>query len=167
MQLDSLPSVAFLDTPRYHLRPWRAVDGQAVYDLAQSVTPKVLQWLNPIRAGDYQLDWLSRLMLRFSNLLAGQRIYRLAVLKEERLVATMTVTAAFRRGEHRLALMVHPDHTGKVEPTLVSRALYMLSAVPARPVKAVVGISHTAARSVLREYGFKERRTLLTLSQDL
>lgn len=164
--LEAVNPVAFLDAPGYQLRAWRPADGQAAYDLARLVIPPVLQWFRPIRAGEYHLSWWARLFEALSDLMAGQRVYRLSVLKEERLVATMTVVVAFRQGEHQLALLVHPDHTGQVEAALVSRALHMLAALPPRPVRAVVDREHTATARVLQEYGFQEQRTLLTLRRD-
>jgi ribosomal protein S18 acetylase RimI-like enzyme len=165
--LETVPSVAVLDLPGYELRAWKSADGQAAYDLAQHVIPPTQQWLRPLRARDYQPDWLSRLVQWMSDRLAGQRAYRLTALKGDRLVATMAVTVAFRHGEHRLALLVHPRHVGQVEATLVSRALHLLAAVPSRPVTITVEIDHDAAVKVLRDYGFKEQRTLLTLRKNL
>jgi hypothetical protein len=78
----------------------------------------------------------------------------------------MAVTAAFRQGEHRLDMLVHPDHIGQVEACLISRALYVLASAPSRPVRITVSKEHTATLRVLRDYGFQEQRTLLTLWKD-
>ncbi len=164
--LDAVNAVAFLDAPGYHLRAWRPADGQAACELAELVTPTVQQWFRPIRAGEYRLGWWARLSEAVSDLMAGRRVYRLSALKEGRLVAVMTVTAAFRRGEHQLSLLVHPDHAGQIEVALVSRALHMLAAIPPRPVRGVVNKGEEATVRVLREYGFREQRTLLTLRKD-
>ena len=86
-------------------------------------------------------------------------------MREHRLVAVMTVTAAFRRGEHVLSLLVHPDHAGSVEAALISRALHMLAAAPARPVRATVVTEHNSTLRALGDYGFEEQGTLLTLSK--
>ena len=82
-------------------------------------------------------------------------------------MAMIEVTAAFRRGEHRLRLLVHPNHVGRVEVALVSRALHVLSDLPSRPVRITIDPDQTPTVQVLREYGFKERRTLLTMRKDL
>jgi ribosomal protein S18 acetylase RimI-like enzyme len=166
LQLDVVESVAFLDAPGYRLRPWQLADGQPVYALAQQVTPKVRQWMRPVKGSEYHLSWWTRLGQTIANLLAGRRVYRLVALREEQRVAVMTVTAAFRRGSHRLSLLVHPGHAGQVESALVSRALHMLAALPAGPVEATVDMDHAAALKVLRDYGFQEGRTLLTLSKE-
>jgi hypothetical protein len=78
----------------------------------------------------------------------------------------MTVTAVSRKGAHWLALLVHPGHRGKVEAALVSRALYMLASAPPRPVRITANVGDEATLKVLRDYGFKEQRTLLTLRKD-
>jgi ribosomal protein S18 acetylase RimI-like enzyme len=163
MRLEGTRSVAALDAPIYRFRPWQPVDGEAGYELAKLATPLARQWIRPVNAAAYRWNWWTRLEQRLAYALTGQRVYRIAVLKEKDLVALMTVTTSFRRDSHRLVLLVHPDHAGQVETALISRALYMLGAVPARPVKATVDRDHTAALKVLSDYGFRKRRTLLTM----
>jgi GNAT superfamily N-acetyltransferase len=167
LRLENVRSVAFLEAPRYHLRHWKPIDGPAAYDLARHVIPQTLQWIRPLRSEEYRLDWLIRAVHWISDLLAGRRVYRLVALKEERLVALMMVTAVFRRGEHQLALLVHPSHTGHVEAALVSRGLHTLAAIPSRPVRITVQKGEEATLQVLNDYGFREIRTLLTMVQEL
>jgi hypothetical protein len=164
--LEAVRTVALLDAPGCRFRPWKPSDGQAVYDLARLVIPAEPRWIRPPQAKDYRLDWPVRLGQWVSNLMAGRRVYRLLALQEKRLVAMVTVTAAARRGHHRLGLLVHPTHAGQVEAALVSRALHMLSAAPPRPVLTTVYQKDSATLKVLADYGFKEQRTLLTLRQD-
>ncbi len=167
LRLEAVKSVAFLDTPSYHFRPWRPVDGQAVYELARLVTPPEQQWLKPVQAGKYRLSWWIRLGRWLADLVAGRRVYRLVALKDDRLVAMLMVEMAFRRGDHFLALLVHPDHAGQVEAVLISRALHMLNAIPPKPVGVTVEKGHTSTLKALQDYGFEEKRTLLTLRKDL
>jgi ribosomal protein S18 acetylase RimI-like enzyme len=164
--LSAIRAAAFLDAPGYRIRAWQPAYGQAAYKLAQKVIPSELQWLRPIEAGKYRQGWSSRLSEPLGNLLAGRRAYRLAVFRNDDLVAVMVVTAAFRRGEHRLDLVVHPEHAGRVEAALVSRALHMLAALPSRPVRSTVSQEHKALIAVLRDYGFAQGRTLLTLRRN-
>jgi ribosomal protein S18 acetylase RimI-like enzyme len=166
LRLEAVRSVAFLDAPGYELRHWQPADGQAVYELARHAIPPTQQWIRPVRAEEYRLDWLLRLGQWISDLAAGRRSYRLTALKGDRLVATMTVTAASRMGAHRLALLVHPSHAGQIEAALVSRALYVLASAPSRPVRIAVNVGDEATLKVLQDYGFKEQRTLLTLRKD-
>jgi ribosomal protein S18 acetylase RimI-like enzyme len=164
-----LEAVQPVDTPTapgYHFRAWKPSDGQAAYELARLVTVAPQYWIRPVRAGDYRMDGWTRLVQRLANLGRGRRIYRLVALAEERLVAMIAVIAVLRRGNHRLELLVHPDHRGQVERVLVSRALGFLSGLPPRPVRITVSRDHEAALESLRAYGFEEQRTLLTLRQD-
>jgi len=165
MQLDAVRAVAVLDAPGYQFRPWKSGDGSDAYSLACRATAQALQWLRPIRSEDYRLDWGTRLGEWFAALLKGQRLYRLAVLQEERLVATMTLKTTYRRGHHHLELLIDPDHRGQLEAVLVSRALHMLAAAPPRPIKTTVDKGHRALVKTLRSYGFQEQSTLLTLQR--
>jgi hypothetical protein len=70
-------------------------------------------------------------------------------------------------GGHRLQLLVHPEHVGRVEAALVGGALYMLQEAQSRAVWATVNRANAAGLDVLRSYGFEEKRTLLTMSKDL
>lgn len=163
LRAESVRPAALLDAPGYRLQAWRPSDGEACYELAQRVIPPALQWLRPIQADQYRPGWWDRLGQSLADLLAGQHLYRLSVWQGKRLAALMVVAASFRRGEHQLALVVHPDHVGRVEAALISRALYMLAAVPSRPVRITVDKDHSALLKVLGDYGFEKQRTLLTL----
>jgi len=166
LQLAAVEPVIPAAAPGYCLQAWQPTHGQDVYELARLVTPSPLQWIRPLQADRYQLGWWSRLGQQVANALKRQRVYRLAALKEERLAAIMTVTAALQQGAHHLEMLVHPEHRGQVESALVTRALYMLSAVPSRPVRATVFADHNAALTALHDSGFEELRTLLTLRTD-
>jgi hypothetical protein len=78
----------------------------------------------------------------------------------------MVVTAVNLGDAHRLVLLVHPNHRGNVEAAIVSRALYMLASAPQRPVKIAASVEAESTLKALRDYGFKEQRTLLTLRKD-
>jgi ribosomal protein S18 acetylase RimI-like enzyme len=166
LRLETLKPVRIVDAPGYYVRAWRPVDGQAAYQLAHTVTPSVLHWLKPVQPDKYRLDWWARLGQRLSALLTGRRVYRLTALEGDRLVAMMMVTAASRQGDHRLELLVHPDHAGQVEPSLVSRAIHMLAAIPPRPIEITADKAYARTLQVLHDYGFEEQRTLLTLRKD-
>ncbi|MGD9048112.1 MAG: GNAT family N-acetyltransferase [Anaerolineae bacterium] len=166
LRLDSVSPVVVQDAPGYRVRPWRAADGQAAYDLARLGTSPSQQWIRPLRREEYHPDWLARFGRWISELLAGQRTWRLAALHEERLVAVVEVTAAFRQGEHRLTLLVHPEHAGRLEAAMVSRALHWLSDLPSRSVRIPINADQKAILQVLRDYGFEEQRTLLTMRKE-
>jgi ribosomal protein S18 acetylase RimI-like enzyme len=158
--------VAVLDAPGHQVRPWRPADGGAAYALARRVVPQVVQWMRPLRANDFRLDWLIRLARWMSDVRAGRRVYRLSALRGERLVALVSLNVAFRQGDHSLNLLSEPDHRGQVEAALISRALHLLEAVPSRAVRATVDQAAEGTVALLRAYGFEERRRLLTLRRD-
>ena len=166
LRLGSVRPVVVQDAPGYRFRRWKAADGQAAYDLARRGTAPSQQWIRPLRRGDYHPDWLVRFGRWISELLVGRRTWRLVALHEERLVAIMEVTAAFRQGEHRLKLLVHPEHAGRLEAAMVSRALQMLSDLPSRAIRVPIDPDQKAILQVLREYGFEEQRTLLTMRKE-
>jgi ribosomal protein S18 acetylase RimI-like enzyme len=166
LRLDAVSSVAILDAPGYDIRRGYPVDGQAVYDLARQAVPAAQQWIRPVRAQEYKPDWLLRLGRWISDMVAGRHSYRLMARKDTQLVAAVTVTTAGGKGEHSLELLVHPDHQGKVEAALISRALHMLASAPSKPVRVTSNVEDEATLKVLRDYGFKEQRTLLTMRKD-
>ncbi|HSR29538.1 MAG TPA: GNAT family N-acetyltransferase [Anaerolineae bacterium] len=152
--------------PGYHLRPWEPADGSVVYDLARRIMPPTQQWIRPVRSDEFRPDSLIRLGRWISGLVTGRRVHRLTALKEERLAAMMAVTMALRRGEHRLALLVHPDDVGQVEAVMIGRGLHMLAGLSPRPVRITVDMDYREVLHVLQAYGFREQRTLLTLRKD-
>jgi len=166
LRADTVRLVAMKDAPGYHLRLWRPADGRAAFELAQRAIPAPQQWLRPVRPAEYQPDWLSRVSRAVNDALAGRRTYRLLASPEAggELAALLTLEVAFGRGEHRLSLLVDPAHRGRVEAALLGRALHLVAAGSPRPVRAQVNADHDAALQVLGETGFRERRTLLTLS---
>lgn len=167
LRLKDILYVTPSESPGYQFRPWRPTDGAAVHEIASLATPAVQQWIRPVRAGKYQPGWWAQLTERLSGVLAGRRVYRLTVLKEDRPVAMMALAVSPGRGEYRLELLVHPTHAGQVETALVSRALHMLAAAPPKPVRVTAEQSHAATLQALGEFGFEEGRTLLTLRKDL
>jgi ribosomal protein S18 acetylase RimI-like enzyme len=149
----------------YDLCAWRPEDGSSAYELAGLATPSVLQWLAPVRRGEYCLGWWKRLEQRLGNVVTGRRTYRLVVQRHKRLVAMLTISTAPHKGGNRLGLLIHPDHAGQVEEALIGRGLRLLASAPSMPITAEVDVRYRHALDVLRRYGFEEQRTLLTLHQ--
>lgn len=161
------PSVAIPSPAGYRIRPWRPADGEAVYQLAQRAVPEVQQWLRPVRRETYAPGPGRRLVTWLGDRLAGRRTYRLLALGGGRPVAMLQVQTSFRGQEHRLALLVDPEHAGQVEAALAARGLHMLAALPPAPVGMMLYVEQAAALKVFRGYGFREERTLLTLKHEL
>jgi hypothetical protein len=161
------PSVAIPSAAGYRIRAWRPADGEAIYQLAKRATPEVQQWLRPVRREAYAPGWGGRLVAWLGDLLGGRRTYRLLALSDGRPVGLLQVAASFRGREHRLSLLVDPEHSGQVEAALAARGLHMLAALPPAPVGIMLYVDQVAALRVLRSYGFREKRTLLTLKREL
>jgi len=166
LRLQTARPVAIADSPGYKVRRWRPADGKAAYELAWQVTPPVQHWLAPVRRSVYQPGWWDRVYRGLTEMAAGRRTVRLVALERERLVATMALTAAFRSGEHQIQLLVDPDHAEKAAPALLSRGLKFLTAAPRAPIRTTVVTDQETLLALLRDYGFEEQRTLLTLRKD-
>jgi ribosomal protein S18 acetylase RimI-like enzyme len=167
LRLQAAPPVAVLSPGSYHIRSWRPSDGEAVHRLARRATPEVQQWLRPLRPETFSPGWGSRLRAWLGDLLAGRHTYRLLALDGDRPAAMLQLNASFRGEDHRLSLLVDPDHAGQVERALASRGLHMLAALPPGPVNTTLFVGEDAAHEVLQGYGFQEKRTLLTLKCEL
>jgi len=137
------------------------------YKLALAATSKEAQWANPVRAHDFMVGLDQRFSEWLRYLIAGHRKHRLAVEKGDRFIATLTVQASRWRGEHSLALMVHPDHRGQLEEKLVAKGLSILRGYPAREVTASHPAEHQEAIEALKLRGFVEKRTLAQMRLDL
>jgi ribosomal protein S18 acetylase RimI-like enzyme len=150
----------------YRLHRWQPEDGPAVYELARlSVAPEQ-QWIRPLPAERYRSGRWTRLRQRLADLLADRQTYRLVGFHSQALMAWLALSLDFRRGDHLLEILVHPDHRGQIEDALISRALYLAASAPFRSVQATVATSHTVALDTLRDRGFRDQRTLLTLRKD-
>lgn len=167
LRLAGPSSVALPIPPGYRIRAWHPADGEAVYQLARQATPQIQQWLRPVRRETYAPGWGSRLLEWLGGLLGGRRTYRLLAVGGEKPVGFLQVRVSFRGEEHRMGLLVDPDHAGQVEAALISRGLHMLAALPPQPIRTTLFVGQEAARKVLHGYGFREERTLLTLKREL
>jgi predicted GNAT family acetyltransferase len=166
LELEHAQSVPIQEAPGYRLRTWQPADGRDTYRLAQHVIPESQQWFRPIQKDRYWPDWGSRLVDWLGNLVAGRRVERLVILKDEALAGTIKVTISRRQQGHRLALLIHPDHAGQVEAALISRGLRLLASHPAQPVQVTSYKEEVHLQQVLRSCGFTELRTLLTLQKE-
>ncbi len=144
----------------YGLRKRSYSEWRKEYALALDATSKEAQWLMPVRAGHFMVGLDQRLSRRLSNLMAGRKEYRLAVEEGDRFIATLTVLASRWRGEHKLKLMVHPDHRGQLEEMLIAEALGILGSYPERGVVVNHPAEHREAIEALQRRGFTEERTL-------
>lgn len=163
---DEVPPAAVVQGADYQVRALQPGDGPQIYELARQAVPLEEQWIRPLQQQDYSPDALSRLVDRAGDLLANRKTYRLVAIRGRVPAALASVTASFGPGAHRLKLLVRPEHAGRVETSLLSRALHLLAAAPVRPVQATLYTNDLAAIKVLASYGFREQRALLTMRRD-
>lgn len=163
---EEVPPAAVMGSVDYRVRPLRPDDGPRLYDLARRAVPAEQQWIRPLQQQDYWSDALSQMAERVTALLTGRRTYRLLAAYGQVPVAFASVTTGSGPRPHHVKLLVHPEHAGRVETPLLSRALHLLAAAPARPVRATLYTTDEAALKVLGSYGFRERRALLTMRRD-
>jgi ribosomal protein S18 acetylase RimI-like enzyme len=160
LRLEKVEPVAFTPARNSMLRRRSYSEGWKEYELALAATSQEAQWLRPVRDDHFTIgldQWLSKWL---HNLIKGRREHRLAVEEGGRFIATLTVQASRRRGEHRLKLMVHPDHRGQLEEMLVTKALSILGDYPQREVAVTHPAEHREAIEALKLHGFIEKRTL-------
>jgi GNAT superfamily N-acetyltransferase len=147
----------------YRLRRWCPGDGQATYELARLAVAPEQQWIRPLRAERYRPQGWTRLRQRLVGLVTGRQTYRIVAFHNQELVAWLALTLDFRKGDQQLEILVHPDHRGQVGEALITRALYLAAGMPFKSVQATVVTSQSAVLDILRDRGFREQRTLLTL----
>lgn len=149
------------------LRPWKPDDWRLEQELARSATPRMMQWWQPVRSGDFRLYAEERLGEWLDRLVGRQSIYRWVVAPEssaqDRLDASLMLRATRWQGEHEIRLLVRPDARGRLEGPLVQHALAVLARYPARPTNARHPADHEAAIDVFLAQGFVLRRTLLAM----
>jgi len=169
LHLAAVEAVEAVDAPGYELRPYQpsSAGGRAAYDLANLAVPTAQQWLKPVRVTEYEPDWGTHVGGWLADLVAGRRSCRLMAFRDTEPAALLSIEASLRRQAHSLKLLIHPKHRGQLEPMLVSRALSMLAGLPGKGVQATVFTDHSGAIQALGQYGFREKRTLLTMSYRL
>lgn len=148
----------------YALRRAEPADRHAIFSLARDTTSSLQQRLEPVGPHDYQIrrhgtlsDGLRRLV--------GLSVTRWWVVEHTGSVigAVKLCTSGY---DHRLILMVHPEHRGAVEESLLVRALRNLSG-DRGSVRSEVDATHEAAVTAFRECGFTETRALAQMVLEL
>jgi ribosomal protein S18 acetylase RimI-like enzyme len=166
LELEAGRSGAIQDAPGCRVRAWQPRDGKAIYELAKQVIPEPQQWFRPIRKEEYWPDWGSRLIDGVGNLLAGRQVQRLVILHGEVPVGMVKITVSRHQQGHRLAMLIHPDHAGRIEAALIGRAIHILASAPPQRVQITIYRGDTDLHRALHSYGFQEVRTLLTHQKD-
>jgi ribosomal protein S18 acetylase RimI-like enzyme len=152
--------------PQLLLRPRQAHDAPAMHDLACASTPQVVQEIKPVslpaygwRSANRLSSWLARL-LRLSVRSAW-------VLEDEgAIVAVLQITQRYRPDAHQIDIMVHPQHRGTIERSLLDKAFFELGQFPL-DLKASVSAAHAQSVRAFEEAGFESVRVLAQMTLDL
>ncbi len=167
LRLGRVDPVAPLSLPGFSLRRWRPADSWPEYELVTTATPAAVREVSPVRWQDFQRGFEQRFSAWLGDVLAGRRVHRLVGEKDGKLVATLTVRIQHFGWAHSLHMVVHPDCRGQLEKVLVSHALATLRRAPRRPVVARLPSYHPQAIAALKDYGFVEKNTLLSMRLEL
>ncbi|MBS1251398.1 MAG: Ribosomal-protein-alanine acetyltransferase [Anaerolineales bacterium] len=166
MERASTRSITRTTVPEgYRLRLARADDGRQMFELARLVTPELARRIKPIDRQEYELGTLKRVVDGVRRLVGLPATVRWVATNAGECVVAM-VELGTSGYDHRLQMLVHPDLHGVLEETLVTRALDSLSGRRGS-VRAKADADHTPAIDVLREYGFREIRTLDRMALEL
>jgi len=167
LHLERVRPVAFAHLKGFVLRRRSHREWRKEYELALAATSEGAQWLKPLRANQFMAGPDRRLSRWLRNLFTGREEHRWAVEEDDRFIATLNVQACRWRGDHSLALMVHPDYRGQLEEMLVTKALSILENYPGRGVAVTHPTEHREAIEVLKLHGFVEKRTLAQMRLSL
>jgi ribosomal protein S18 acetylase RimI-like enzyme len=163
LQLERVGRVTFVPAEGFTLRQRDYSEWHKEYKLALAATPASEQRARPIREENFRKGRGARVVDWLGDIFAGRRTYRLAVDKDDRLIATLTVRASLWGGRHSLEIMVHPDSHSQVEEMLVTKALALLRHYPGQGVAVKMSASHQEAIETLKRYGFVEQKTLVQM----
>ncbi|MCD6291246.1 MAG: GNAT family N-acetyltransferase [Anaerolineae bacterium] len=149
------------------LRPLSAKAWQEVYSLEVLSLSSLARWWHPPRSHRFQVtagqrlgEWLNRLARR-------ERVWRLGIREDGRLMAAVLVRRAGWHPPHRLGIWVHPTYQGQQEHALVAHALSLLAGSPAWEIVTHVNVEQEHLMEALKAAGFEPCRTLITMRRQM
>ena len=106
------------------------------------------------------MNLAQRLVATISDLLKGQTVRQWAAQGDDSFSAVITLRTGSAFAAHSVAMMVHPEHRGRVEEILLTEALFSVRPSPSRPLSAEIQPSYEEAVAIFERYGFVEEETL-------
>ena len=167
MKLERVSSVDLVPSGEYEIRTARADEWRKVYQLTQDTLSPGAREITPVKEEDHRLNFAQRLVSSIGNLLKGRMVHRWAAVRDDRFVGLIAVHTGGLLLPHSLTMMVHPDYRGKVEETLLAKALLTLGTYPPRPLSATIQPSYEEIVDLFRRCGFVEQETLDLLTLPL
>ncbi len=147
-------------SPSLPLRSRRPEDWRGLYDLFRSAIPPAAQEIHPLRADDYRLGALRRLVRSVQHLLRIRGHFDWVLEKGRQIVALLHTTTYSERTAHSLRFTVHPSERGSVEEGLLAAGLSNLSRFPGHDIVSTVSASHPEAQLAFDRAGFQTVRLL-------
>ncbi len=166
MRMSRPPTATPLTLQKAQIKLLQRAEGQELFRLAQEALSPEAQEILPLRESDHRQSALRRLITGLGDLLKGRLAFRFAAYSQGRLAGLLTLRTGAFLAVHSLSLMVHPDHRGEVEESLLTHALCTLEGRRWQPLVAEIHPSYRLAIEAFDQYGFAESETmqLLTLS---
>jgi ribosomal protein S18 acetylase RimI-like enzyme len=142
-------------------------NGQEFSQLARQTFPPEAREILKIRETEYGESNVRRLISELGDFLRGNSTLQFGAYEEGRLAGLLTLRTGAFLAVHSLSLMVHPDHRGQVEESLLTRTLRLLESRSWRPIRAEIHPSYDLAKEVFERYGFTELETMHLLTREL
>jgi ribosomal protein S18 acetylase RimI-like enzyme len=151
----------------YRLTPSRPDDWRRQYDLALLTTSPQEQWVRGLELSEFRYSRWRQLREWLSDLPAGGHAWRLCLELGQELVGTLIVRSRGWGQSNHLAFSVHPGSRGSVEGALVRQGLALLGSRLEQDTFVEHSADHVAGIQALKESGFVEKRTLVTMRRSL
>jgi ribosomal protein S18 acetylase RimI-like enzyme len=160
MRLETVHGVSPAPHGEYGISMVKPNEWRKRCQLAKEAFSPEAKRITPVKEEDYRLNFAQRLLASIGDILRGQTVHQWAAMKNDRFLALLTLRTGGVFSSHSLAIMVHPNHRGKVEEILLTEALSSLNAYPSRPLLAKIQPSCEEAVEIFRGCGFMEEETL-------
>jgi ribosomal protein S18 acetylase RimI-like enzyme len=164
---DSVSKMTLEQIEGYSVVRVQPTEWEKQFELAQTAFTTDAKEITPIELADYRLNPLRRLAATILDLFKGQETLQWAAQCEDSFAALLTLRTGSALFAHRLSLMVHPRHRGKVEESLLTTALFTLGSYPSRPALARIQPAYEEGLNIFKGYGFVEEQTLDLLTLHL
>jgi len=151
----------------YHIQTCRTEDWQQVRDLVIASTPAMDRWVRGFNLSDFRHTAIGRLRDLVSDAFSGTQKTRLCALYEGQIAGYVRVQSRGWGGDALVRLHVHPDHRGKIESALIRQGTAKLKIRANQEASVEHFTDHAAGIQALKDIGFEERRTLITMRRQL
>lgn len=128
------------------------------YEVARAAIPDAIQKIRPLRAENFRIQPRSFFERAWARFFGSGRERWWVEGQERQIMALMTIEQQMNRQNERIEIIIHPLAVGHVEATLVNQLTRRLHGHWG--TRLAIAYELTRARSLLRQAGFRELRTL-------